>query len=142
MYGPRSVPHLHPRALASIAGERIVHLLRPLLPGEDSLAVRALRVPRAARLAGDGEAPERHARVDDAALEEVGVRAREDVREHRAGGGADGEDPARVDAPVLQRVPHGGGDAEGVAAAVVLERLVGGDVPAAAGAGLRVRGGG
>ena len=131
-----SVPNLHLRTRTRKPRERIKHALRPLLARQYQLALPALRVPRVVRLAGEREAPERDARVDDARPEHVRVRAREHARHHRARGRADGEDARWVDAPVRDCEARGGRDALRVSAAVVRERRVGGDVPA--GAGMRL----
>ena len=130
------VPDLHLRARPTEARERIEHALRPLLTRQHQVALRALLVPRVARLSRKREAPERDARVHDARAEDVRVRAREDARHHRARGRARGEDARGVDAPVHEREARGGGDPQRVAAAVVRERRGGGDVPARAGVGL------
>ena len=133
------MPDLHLRARPTEARERIEHPLRPLLARQNQLPLRALLVPRVVRLAGQREAPERDARVDDPRAEDVRVRAREDARHHRARGRACGEDARGVDVPVGERKARGGGDAERVAAAVVRERCRGGDVPARPGVGLGMR---
>ena len=109
----------------------------PLLASQDELALRALRVPAVLRLAGDGKAAKRDTRVDDARLENVGVCTSEHAGHHRARGRADCEDAVRVNAPVRDRVACRRRDPEGVAAAIVRERLVRGNVPA--GAGVRLK---
>ncbi len=134
------MPDLNLRTLSREARERIEHALRPLLSREDELSLRALRRERVHRLAGGREAVERNARVDDTGLEDVGVRTGEHVGHHRARGRADCEDAVGVDAPISDGEAHGGDDAKGVAASVVLERRVGGDVPAGAGVRLRATG--
>ena len=106
------MPNLHLRARPGVARVRGVHAVCPLFAGQDELALRTLGVPAVVRLAGEREAAVRHARVDNARLEDVGVCAGEDARHHRAGGGADGEDAVRINAPVGDGVPGRGGDTE------------------------------
>ena len=106
------MPDLHLRARTSVARVRGVHAVRPLFASQDELTLRTLGVPAVVRLAGEREAAVRHARVDNARLEDVGVCAGEDARHHRAGGGADGEDAVRINAPVGDGVPGRGGDTE------------------------------
>lgn len=77
------MPDLHLGASPGVARERVEHALCPLLTSQNELTLRALRVPAILRLARQGEAGERYARVDDSALEDVGVRAGEDVGHHR-----------------------------------------------------------
>ena len=105
----------------------------PLLRSQDQLTLRALTVP----CIGSLEASVRNTRVKRSSLEDIGVSTHEDVSHHGTGGGTSSEDVCSVDAPVGDRVADGGDDAKRVAATVVRESRVGGDVPAGAGVGLR-----
>ena len=89
MYARSSVPDLHLRAIARVSGVPVIHTLRPLLACEHELALRALGVPGVFGLARKGKASVRYARVDNARLEEVRVRASEDTGHHRARGRPD-----------------------------------------------------
>ena len=106
------MPHLHLRTRPRVARVRGVHAVGPLLARQDKLALRTLRIPAVVRLAGEGEATVCHAGVDDACFEDIGVCTREDTGHHRAGGGTDGEDAVRVNAPVSDGVPGRGRDTE------------------------------
>ena len=105
----------------------------PLGTGEDELAGRALRVPAILGLSGDGEAAESNTRIDDTCFEDVGVCTCEHAGHHGTGIRADGEDTVRVDTPVADGETSGIRDTERVAASIVRERLVRGDVPASTG---------
>ena len=118
------MPNLHFRALAREAGKRVEHALRPLLASEDELPARALLVPSVARLSREGEAAECNSRVDDPGLEDVRVCTGEHAGHHRARRGADGEDTVGVDPPIGDGEPCGGGNPDGVAAPVVLQRSI------------------
>ena len=118
------MPHLHLRARPSVSGVRIVHALRPLRASEDELALSALGVPAVLRLIGLGEAAKGNTGVDDAGLEDVGVGTSKDAGHHCAGGRADGEDTVGVDAPIGDGEPRCGGNPDGVATPVVLQRSI------------------
>lgn len=98
------MPDLHLWASTGVARVRVVHTLRPLLACQNELALRALRIPAVLGLPGQREATGGHTRVDDAGLEDIRVRRREDVRHHGSGGRAHSEDAVGVDAPVGDRV--------------------------------------
>lgn len=125
-----AVPELHARVRARPGGVHGAGGGHPLGLRLDVRAVAAVRVRTHQTAAGRaGQAAGRHARIARCGGEEVRVRGGEDGGHHRAGRGAGHEDARGVGVVGLECVAHHVGEARGVAAAVVDERLGGRYIP-------------
>lgn len=124
----RKYVHQHPRSRPSVTRVVRAHGIAPLGGRLGDLAVGALVVPARRVLRGgralDEEAAVRYTAVGRGGLEDVRVRARQDLRHHGARAAAGHKGAVAVAAEVLDGVVNHVGDGLAVAAAVVSQGCV------------------
>lgn len=126
-----AVPGLHLRVRAGPGRVHALDLRHPLLLSLPDVAICASGVRTDGRCARrSGQTTCSHARVGGPSGEQVRVRGCKDVGHHAAGRGSGYEELGRVGAVLLDRILDHVGEALGVAAAFVGERLGGCNVPA------------